>query len=153
SEWSNIFASSASMGLDIGASGVAASARCAIRGAVRTGLDRRCRRGIRPAPWKNCARPRRPAMRRVLFAGLALAAPQSAATAQSSPTFAVVADPGVKLRAGPSDQFPETSTLPRGFKLLVHQDEPNGWVAVTDAPGQVNSISWVQTQFIDFDKN
>lgn len=91
-------------------------------------------------------------MRRALLAGLALAAVPAFATAQSGPVLAAVADPGVKLRAGPSDQFPETSTPPKGFKLLVHQDEPNGWVAVTDVPGQVHSVSWVQTQFVDFDK-
>jgi hypothetical protein len=89
-------------------------------------------------------------MRRALLAGLVLAVVPAAGLAQSAPYHAVVTDAGTKLRAGPSDQFPETATLPKGFQLLVDHEEPNGWLAVQDVPGHVNSVSWVQTQYIDF---
>ena len=84
---------------------------------------------------------------------LAFGAAPAAAFAQSGPFTASVVDPEAKLRAGPSDQFPETGTLRKGTFILVDHEESNGWLAVQDVPGQLTSVSWVQTQFIDFDKN
>ncbi|WP_439632261.1 hypothetical protein [Gemmata sp.] len=93
-------------------------------------------------------------MRPALLAGLvSLVAPTlAAAQAPAGPYLATVADAGTKLRAGPSDKFPETATLPKGFPVVVDHDE-DGWLAVQDAPGRMNSVSWVQTQFINFEKN
>lgn len=91
-------------------------------------------------------------MRPALLAGLVSLAVSASAFAQTGPYLAVVADGGAKLRAGPSDKFPETSTLPKGFQVLVDHEE-DGWLAVQDAPGRMNSVSWVQTQFINFEKN
>jgi len=91
-------------------------------------------------------------MRPALFAGLVSLIIPASAYSQAGPYLAVVADGGARLRAGPSDKFPETSTLPKGFQLLVDHEE-DGWLAVQDAPGRMNSVSWVQTQFINFDKN
>lgn len=91
-------------------------------------------------------------MRPTIFAGLVSLFVQTAALAQTGPYFAVVADGGTKLRAGPSDKFPETATLPKGFQILVDHEE-DGWLAVQDVPGRVNSVSWVQNQFVNFDKN
>jgi hypothetical protein len=71
--------------------------------------------------------------------------------AQSAPILATVIDPEVKLRAGPSDQFPETARLTRGAVVVVDHEESNGWLAVQDAPGSMYSLSWVQATFVDFD--
>jgi uncharacterized protein YraI len=71
------------------------------------------------------------------------------AAAQSGRYLAVVVDPEVKLRAGPGDRMPETGAVRQGDSLVVHEEE-SGWLAVQDAPGLTNSVSWVQTQFIDF---
>ena len=60
-------------------------------------------------------------------------------------------DPEVKLRAGPSDKYPETTLLKKGDTVLVH-DEENGWLAVQDPPQIIRSISWVRTQVVNFDK-
>ncbi|MDY3559943.1 SH3 domain-containing protein [Gemmata sp. JC673] len=67
------------------------------------------------------------------------------ASAESQPYKAVVIDEEVKLRAGPSDNFPDTGTLPKGATVLVEKDEGNGWLAVATYG---TSVSWVQTQFI-----
>ncbi|MBA4186503.1 MAG: hypothetical protein C0467_00650 [Planctomycetaceae bacterium] len=91
-------------------------------------------------------------MRPALFAGLVSLAIPAYAFSQTGPYLAVVADGGAKLRAGPSDKFPETATLPKGHQLLVDHEE-DGWLAVQDAPGRMNSVSWVQTQFINYNKN
>ncbi len=88
-------------------------------------------------------------MRTALLAGLVLATVPGVGFAQSGPYVAVVADPDVKLRAGPGDKYDVTATLKSGFPLIVDHEE-EGWVAVQDVPGRVNSLSWVQTQFIDF---
>jgi hypothetical protein len=90
-------------------------------------------------------------MRSALFAGLVLGLAPLAGFAQSGPVLATVADPEVKLRAGPSDQFPEVARLSRGAVVIVDHEEPNGWLAVQDAPGTMHSLSWVQAAFIDFD--
>jgi hypothetical protein len=87
-------------------------------------------------------------MRRALAAGLVLAALPAAGFAQPGPYLAVVSDSEVKLRAGPSDQFPETGTLPKGARVVVEGEESGGWVAVTAPQGQV---SWVPYTFVDFD--
>ena len=89
-------------------------------------------------------------MRLSLLAGLLLLVP-AVASAEPGPYLAVVSDPEVKLRAGPSDQFPETGNLPRGATVLVDHEEPNGWLAVQDPPGKIYSLSWVQMQFVNFD--
>ena len=88
-------------------------------------------------------------MRPALFAGFLIACCPVVGLAQSGPYLAVVSDTEVKLRAGPSDRLPETGTLKKGDTVIVH-DEENGWVAVQDVPGRLSSVSWVQTQFVDF---
>lgn len=85
-------------------------------------------------------------MTRAVVAVLAVAVLPSLGHAQGGPYLAVVSDPEVRLRAGPSDQYPETGTLVRGTRVVVARDESNGWVAVDAPQGQV---SWVPTQFID----
>lgn len=90
-------------------------------------------------------------MRPGYLAGLALALLPGLSFGQTGTYLAVVVDPEVKLRAGPSDQFPETARLPQGSPLLVDHEEPNGWLAVLDPPGRMYSLSWVQGSFIDFD--
>jgi hypothetical protein len=85
-------------------------------------------------------------MFRTVAALLAVAAVPALGFAQPGPYLATVADPEVKLRAGPSDQFPETGTLPRGAVLIVEREEPNGWLAVHAPQGQV---SWVHHTFLD----
>ncbi|HEX4607559.1 MAG TPA: SH3 domain-containing protein [Urbifossiella sp.] len=86
-------------------------------------------------------------MRCAALAGFVLAALPATGLAQSLPYRAVVSDPEITLRAGPSDKFPETGTLPKGTALVVHEDAGNGWVAV-QAP---RSVSWVPIQMVDFD--
>ena len=91
-------------------------------------------------------------MSRVLVAALAIViVPAVSDFGQSGPYHAVVVDPEVKLRAGPSDRYPETTLLKKGDTVLVH-DEENGWLAVQDPPQIVRSISWVRTQVVNFDK-
>src|SRR4051812_19454416 len=86
-------------------------------------------------------------MRPAALVGLAvfLVAPPARA-ADPGAYRAVVSDAEVKLRAGPSDAFPETGTLPRGSVVVVEKEEGNGWLAVTAPYG---SVSWVATQFIE----
>ena len=86
-------------------------------------------------------------MRPAALAGLAalLLAPPAVA-AEPTAYRAVVTDAEVKLRAGPSDAFPDTGTLPRGAFVIVEKEEGNGWLAVTAPSG---SVSWVATQFIE----
>jgi hypothetical protein len=88
------------------------------------------------------------AMRPAVVAGLVLAVLPAAAPAQSGPYLATVTDQEVILRAGPSDQFPETSTVRRGVRVVVDHEESNGWLAI-EAPA--GSVSWVLNSFIDFD--
>ncbi len=87
-------------------------------------------------------------MRPALLAGLVVAVAPAFGFAQSGPYVGVVIDPSVKLRAGPSDRFPETGSLSKGTAIEVEREAENGWLAVRDIAGRVNSISWVQTQFI-----
>lgn len=84
-------------------------------------------------------------MRPAFVAGLVLAVLPTAAPAQSGPYLAVVSDAEVKLRAGPSDRFPETGTLPRGTRVVVERDADNGWLEVTAPAG---SVSWITMQFV-----
>src|SRR5215207_4259982 len=69
-----------------------------------------------------------------------------ASAAEPTPYRAVVVDVEVKLRAGASDAFPETGTLPRGSVVVVEKEESNNWLAVTAPYG---SVSWIATQFIE----
>lgn len=84
-------------------------------------------------------------MRLAAFAGLVVLFSPCAAPA-ADPYRAVVSDAEVKLRAGPSDSFPDTGTLVRGAAVIVEREEGNGWVAVTAPYG---SVSWIATQFIE----
>ncbi|HSQ57175.1 MAG TPA: hypothetical protein VLM40_15735 [Gemmata sp.] len=90
-------------------------------------------------------------MRRTLLVGFALLAMPWSALAQSGPYLATVGDAEVKLRAGPSDQFPETATLMPGSQVVVDHEEGNGWLAVMDPPGKAYSMSWILGTYIDFD--
>jgi len=90
-------------------------------------------------------------MSRFLVAVMVLLLIPAAGFGQSGPYHAVVVDPEVKLRAGPSDKYPETTLLRKGDTVVVH-DEENGWLAVQDPPQIVRSISWVRTQVVNFDK-
>lgn len=90
-------------------------------------------------------------MRPVLFAWLVLIAAPVAGLAQSGPFLAVVTDPEVKLRATPSDRYPETGTLTKGAAVLVVEERDNGWLAVQSPPGTMYSVSWVPITFVDFD--
>lgn len=71
-----------------------------------------------------------------------LAAP---ALADQQPYKAVVVDTEVTLRAGPSDQFPDTGTLKKGAAVTVEKEAGNGWLEVS----VYGSVSWVTTQFIE----
>ncbi len=84
-------------------------------------------------------------MIRAVSALLAVVACPALICAQSGPYLGVVADPETRLRAGPSDQYPETGALPRGIRVVV-QDEEAGWLKIDAPQGQV---SWVPTQFIE----
>jgi len=90
-------------------------------------------------------------MRFTLVAAFTLVGVSSVAFGQSGPYLATVIDSGAKLRAGASEQFPDTATLRQGDRLLVDHEEPNGWLAVQDAPGKLYSLSWVSIQFVNFD--
>src|SRR3954462_9399744 len=92
-----------------------------------------------------CTRPTEAPMRPALAAGLVLLLP-ALGFAQAGPYLAVVADPEVRLRAGPSDQFPDTGTVPKGTRVVVDHEETNGWLAVAAPAG---SVSWVPIQFVD----
>jgi hypothetical protein len=85
-------------------------------------------------------------MRLAASAGLAVLLLAPHAVRASDPYRATVADEEVKLRAGPSDAFPETGTLKRGAVVVVEREESGGWVAVTAPYG---SVSWIATQFIE----
>ena len=86
-------------------------------------------------------------MRRIPFAGLFVALLASHAGASEPNAYkAVVIDTEVKLRAGPSDTFPDTGSLPRGTAVIVEKEEGNGWLAITAPHG---SVSWVPTQFVE----
>lgn len=86
-------------------------------------------------------------MRQVALAGLVIFVLAAHARAAEPTAYkAVVIDIEVKLRAGPSDTFPDTGTLPRGTAVIVEKEEGNGWLAVTAPSG---SMSWVPTQFIE----
>lgn len=86
-------------------------------------------------------------MRPTAFVGLAVLFVGSQAFAAEPTAYrAVVSDHEVKLRAGPSDAFPETGALPRGTAVIVEKEEGNGWLAVTAPSG---SVSWIATQFIE----
>jgi len=69
------------------------------------------------------------------------------------PYLAVVTAAQVTVRAGPSDQFPDTGTLQAGMQVWVDHEESNGWLAVQDPPHTLRTISWVPMQFINFDKS
>ena len=86
-------------------------------------------------------------MRPAALAGLAalLFAPLAVA-AEPTAYRAVVTDAEVKLRAGPSDAFPDTGTLPRGAFVIVEKEEGNGWLAVTAPSG---SVSWIAATFVE----
>jgi hypothetical protein len=93
-------------------------------------------------------------MRSALIAGLTLLCVPVIGLAQTGPYFATVVDPDVKLRAGPSDKYPETATLPKGARLMVVEEVSNGWLAVMDAPGKLYSLSWVLARFVnEYDNN
>ncbi len=85
-------------------------------------------------------------MRRAAFAVLVVALFAPHVAAQNPPYRAVVSDPEVKLRAGPSDAFPDTGTLARGTVVIVEKEESGGWLAVSAPYG---SVSWIATQFIE----
>src|SRR5262245_36695936 len=93
------------------------------------------------------ARFRRFHMRPAALVGLAvLLAPCAAIAAEPTAYRAVVVDTEVKLRAGPSDAFPETGTLPKGTPVTVEREEINGWLAVTAPKG---SVSWIAAAFVE----
>jgi hypothetical protein len=79
--------------------------------------------------------------------GLILAphAARQASAAEPGAYRAVVSDAEVKLRAGPSDSFPETGSLKRGSAVVVEREE-NGWLAVTAPSG---SVSWIAFSFVE----
>src|SRR5437016_10772334 len=90
-------------------------------------------------------------MRPALVAGLAILMLPAFGLAQSGSYYAVVGDPEVPLRAGPSDRFPETGTVKQGVRVVVDHAESNGWLAIVAPAG---SVSWVPQQFIEgFDKD
>ncbi|MFO0848820.1 MAG: SH3 domain-containing protein [Gemmataceae bacterium] len=74
-------------------------------------------------------------------AALLVALAAGPALAQSDPYLAEVAADATVLRAGPADQMPATGELPRGARLVVVREEPNGWLAVQPPRGQV---SWIK---------
>ncbi|AMV25761.1 hypothetical protein VT84_15295 [Gemmata sp. SH-PL17] len=83
-------------------------------------------------------------MLRAPFAGLFVVLSAAHATAQPGVYKGTITDPEVKLRAGGSDQYPDTGTLRQGTPVVVEKEEGN-WLAITAPQG---SISWVQVQFI-----
>jgi hypothetical protein len=99
-----------------------------------------------PCRWSEAA------MRAALvFSPLVAAVASVSAFAQAVPYAAVVADPEVKLRAGPSDKYPVTSSLFRGNIVVVDREPEDGWLAIKPPVG---SVSWVPSQFLEgFDPN
>lgn len=86
-------------------------------------------------------------MRFTAFVGLAGLLCASQATAADPAVYrAVVTDPEVKFRAGPSDAFPETGSLKRGSAVIVEREESNGWLAITAPSG---SVSWIAYSFVE----
>ena len=83
-------------------------------------------------------------MRR-LVPGFALACLVPAAGAAD--TEAVVTAKEIVVYSAPGDTAPDAGTLPHGTKLMVHHEEPGGWLAVQPPNG---SISWVNHRFLDF---
>lgn len=86
-------------------------------------------------------------MRPAVVAGLVLAVLPAAARGDG-PRYATVTDAEVLLRAGPSDKYPDTGTLPAGARVVVDHEEQGGWYAVVAPPG---SVSWVPFALVDFD--
>ena len=84
-------------------------------------------------------------MRPAALAGLVLVLFASYASAQQQSYRAVVSDAEVKLRAGPSDAFPDTGTLPRGSVVIVEREENSGWLAIAAPHG---SVSWIAAAFV-----
>src|SRR5207248_7929791 len=104
------------------------------------GLTRR-RPVVWQAPSARYVCPKESAMRPAIVAGLVTLALSAAAPAQTGPYLAVVAaEKGVLVRSGPSDSYPDTSTLPRGTHVVVERDAENGWLEIKAPPG---SVSWV----------
>jgi hypothetical protein len=91
-------------------------------------------------------------MRRALVVALIAFASPGSVFGQAAPYYAVIADPEVKLYAGPSDKLPQTTLLKKGDTLIVYGEE-NGWLAVQDPPQVIRSISWVRTQQINFNRD
>lgn len=86
-------------------------------------------------------------MRLTAFVGVAIVLLTSHAfAAEPNLRCAVIADAEVKLRAGPSDQFPETGMLKNGSVVIVEREESGGWLAVSAPQG---SISWIAFSFIE----
>lgn len=85
-------------------------------------------------------------MRRAALVGLALLFAPLARAAEPVAFRGVVVTDEAKLRAGPSDSFPETGTLARGTAVVVEREEPNGWLAITAPKG---SVSWVAAAFLE----
>ena len=85
---------------------------------------------------------------RLLVVALVLATLPATALAQNGAYLATVTDAEVRVRAGQSEQFRETSTLKRGMQVVVDHEELGGWLAIQAPPG---SVSWVQMHFIEFD--
>lgn len=85
-------------------------------------------------------------MRCAVVAGLVVMILPAAAIAQTGPYSAVVSAPDVRLRAGPSEKFPETGSVPQGLRVVVDHEEPNGWLAIEAPYGQV---SWVSALFVE----
>ena len=84
-------------------------------------------------------------MRKVL-ALLPLVAVVAPAAAQPGPYLAEVTADRVAVRAGPSDQLPDTGMLFRGAKVLVDHEEGDQWVAVQPPRGQV---SWIRSVHLE----
>ncbi|MCS6864371.1 MAG: SH3 domain-containing protein [Gemmataceae bacterium] len=86
-------------------------------------------------------------MRGAAFVGLVagvIAGPIAAA--EPAMYRAVVTESEVKMRAGPSDSFPETGTLHRDQVVIVEREENNGWLAIT-APH--DAVSWIAFAFVE----
>lgn len=85
-------------------------------------------------------------MRRAAVVGLALLFAPLARAVEPVAFRGVVSVDEAKLRAGPSDNFPETGSLARGVALVIEREEPNGWLAVTAPKG---SVSWIAAAFVE----
>ncbi len=82
------------------------------------------------------------------LAGLLVAAsaPRPASAREPQAYRAIVSDPEVKLRAGPSDKYPETGALKHGAEVVVEREEANGWLAIAAPKGSVSWIGWYFVQ-------